>query len=135
MNGLSGQINIFAILAAALAVLVIAAIWYSPLLFGRFLPAPSTASDQRSFLFYLRLYLVTLMAGLLSSLLLSLSLLGTNGIIDGIMAGFLAALGWVATFTAIHFLFEKRPFKFYLIHIGFSFLSMMTMGAILGWWK
>ncbi len=135
MNGLSGQINIFAILAAALAVLVIAGLWYSPLLFGRFLPAAATAPEQRSFLYYLRLYLVTLMAGLLSSLLLSLSLLGTAGVIEGIMAGFLAALGWGATFTAIHFLFEKRPFKFYLIHIGFSFLSMMTMGAILGWWR
>ena len=52
----------------------------------------------------------------------------------GTMAGFLAGLGWVATFLGIIYLFEMKSLAAFLINAGYCIVALTTMGAILGAW-
>jgi hypothetical protein len=53
---------------------------------------------------------------------------------DGAMAGFFAALGWVATLLGILYLFEMRSLSAYLINAGYCVVSLTIMGLVLGAW-
>jgi hypothetical protein len=52
----------------------------------------------------------------------------------GLMAGFFAGIGWVGTMIGVMYLFEMETGKKYLINAGYSVISLMVMGIILGAW-
>ena len=61
--------------------------------------------------------------------------IGVNADISfGLIAGFLAGFGWVATLLGILYLFENRSFKAFLINAGYCILALTLMGGILGAW-
>ena len=49
----------------------------------------------------------------------------------GIIHGFELALLLGLSFIGIHSMFERRPYKYVLIHLGFWILSFMIMGGII----
>ena len=133
---LAGQINILAVIVAAISATALGGIWYSRLVFGPlWMRENGFTAESAGKTSLLKIYVLTFICSLVASCVLCFSLVGTNGMLEGIMAGSFAGLGWVATFTAIHYLFESRSFKLYLINAGFSLLALMLMGAILGTWK
>jgi hypothetical protein len=53
----------------------------------------------------------------------------------GLLAGLLAWVGFIATSTAVGYVFEKRPFALFAVNTGAQLITLVVMGAILGAWK
>ncbi len=53
---------------------------------------------------------------------------------DGMQLGFWIWLGFVATVGVGQAMFEERPFKLLLINLGYYFVELLVMGAILAVW-
>ncbi len=131
------QINIWAILVAALANFLIGGVWYSPALFQRAWMRANgfTEADLEkgspavifgvSFLFCL--IMSANLAGFLS---------GPETTIGfAIAAGAAAGFGWGAMGLGVVALFERRGWTYILINGGYLTVSFTVMGAILGAWR
>lgn len=53
---------------------------------------------------------------------------------EGILLAFLIWLGFVVTTHFSGVIWAKKPLKVYLIDTGFQLVSLLMMGAILGYW-
>lgn len=126
------ELNIVAILTAALSAFMLGGLWYGPLFGARWLTAigqPESVLTERS------MPRVFGLAGLLS-LIAAVNLaafLGPDANLKfGLFAGIAAGAGWVSAFLGIIYLFEARSLVLWFINAGYSTLSLGLMGAILG---
>jgi hypothetical protein len=59
---------------------------------------------------------------------------GSANLEDGIFAGFMAGLSFVAAAFGITYLFEFRTLRLWAINAGYQVVMFSVMGAILGVW-
>ena len=126
------NLNIWAVVMAALSTFLIGGLWYSPALFGKLwmrengFTEESLKGGNMAKIFGLAFFL-----GLIAAVNLAMFL----GVEDrpemGALWGFAAGFGWVATFVGVHYLFERRSFTLFLINAGYSIVALTVMGAIL----
>ena len=126
-------INLLAVLVAALAHTVIGLIWFQPWLFGlkwaeytkatlnpatKWLPAGLIGHFVAAFFlaFIIKLTHATTFWG-------------------GALAGILICIGYMATLEVGELIWEKIPFKLYLLRVGNQLLGMAVMGGILASWQ
>jgi len=57
-----------------------------------------------------------------------------GSVAGGLVVGFLAWFGFLMTITVSGGIFEGRPGKLVGINVGFTFVSYLIMGLILGIW-
>jgi hypothetical protein len=57
-----------------------------------------------------------------------------NSAWQGMILGFMIWLGFIATTHFSGVIWAQKPLKAYLIDTGFQLVSMLMMGAILGYW-
>ena len=131
------DVNMFAVLVAAVSTFILGGLWYSPLLFGRAWQKEVGLSDEQmrtanapktfgfSFLFSV------LMAANLAAFLAD----PKTNTAWGATAGFLAGFGWVALGLGIIALFEQKSWKYVAINGGYMTLAFVMMGAIIGAWR
>jgi len=131
------QVNFFAIGVSVIAVILIGALWYSPLLFGdAWLKGHGYTTDHmkeiagRNLLFSLISYAV--MASVLSVLC---SYAGVSSYSHGALMGALVWVGFLATLGMTAHLVLDRPWSIYFIDVGYQFVYSITMGAIIGGWR
>ncbi|MAE13157.1 hypothetical protein CMO92_01210 [Candidatus Woesearchaeota archaeon] len=133
-------VELWAVVVAALVSMVLGAAWYSPGMFGKMWIKLSgfTKKDQeraeeegmgsRYFL------------GFLSSLVMSfvlavmIRIVGAGSGVSGAIVGFWLWLGFIATTTLGMVLWERKPFQLYLLNNGYSLMSLLVMGVMLGLW-
>lgn len=60
---------------------------------------------------------------------------GNDSVSGGIKLAWLLWAGFVACVTGPMYAFEAFPFYFFLINTGYTLVTMMLSGAILGAWK
>ena len=132
------NINLLAVLIAAILGFGLGAFWYSPRLFGSQWAAAlgMSAEEHQAELSPARTYGTRFVTILIAAYILARILVHTQAtsLVAGIETGFLVWLGFVATFTLEAVLFEKRPFKVYLISSGYYLTGLIVMGALLGLW-
>ncbi len=132
------DISLFAVLIAAILGFGLGAFWYSPKLFGSQWAAAlgMSAVELQAEFSPARTYGTRFVTTLVAAYVLARILVHTEAttLVAGIETGFLVWLGFVATFALDRVLFEKRPFKLYLINSGYYLVSLMLMGALLGLW-
>jgi hypothetical protein len=126
------DINLWAVLAAAVASFVLGGLWYSPLLFAKAWQRETGLSDEQlakanmALIFGLA-FLLCLIAAFVFAMFLgprpSLAL--------GLGAGFSAGLCWVASSFGINYLFERKSVKLFLINGGYHTLQFTLIGVIL----
>lgn len=58
--------------------------------------------------------------------------LGITSVTDGMFVGFLLWLGFVATTQIGALLWEKAPFKLFVIDTGYKLLSFLVMSGVIG---
>ena len=129
-----GQLNVWAILAAAVSAFVVGGLWYSPVLFGKawerangFGESPSPKPS---------VYLVSFLLTLVMAVNLAFYLADPKTTAAfGAIAGFLAGFGWSAMGLAIVALFEQRSWRYSLINGGYLTVALTLMGLILGAWR
>lgn len=56
---------------------------------------------------------------------------GLSGVPLGMMTGFFTWLGFIMPVQLTHVLFEKQPFKLFLIHTGYQLTAFLSMAVVL----
>lgn len=134
------DINYWSVLAAAVAPMILGALWYSPILFGTiWMKAAGLSPDMaknmtvRSMLTLYggQLVLALLMAYVLAHFIV----LGVAfDFIGGAMIGFWLWLGFVVPVMGGPLLWEQKSWKYFAISAGFQLVSLALMGGILAAW-
>lgn len=131
------QLNVLAVVVAALSAFVVGGLWYSPLLFAgawqkvNGFSAADLASRNMALVFGVAFVLTLIMAFNLAMFLNQ----PTTTLAWGATAGFLAGFGWVALAFGVVGLFESRPFTYVAINGGYMVVAFVVMGAIIGGWR
>ncbi|MEX2547445.1 MAG: DUF1761 domain-containing protein [Chloroflexota bacterium] len=128
-------LNWVAVIAAAVAGGVIGGIWYLPMVFGnrwaaasgRELPSLSRLTPTMMVgaigLPLIMAYVLTLLVGGL----------GGTSLVNGVVVGFVAWLGFTATATLNGVVYEGRSWEWWMITAGFFLVTLVVMGGIIGY--
>ena len=129
------HINYLAVLVAAILNMAIGALWYSPLLFAR--PWMRLTGRKMGEGNAGLGYALAALCSLVTAYVLAhfISLVNANSFGTGAATGFWAWLGFVATAFAASFAFEGRPSRLFGIVTGYSLVSLVLMGGLLGAWQ
>lgn len=136
------DVNLWSVLVAAIAAMVVGFVWYSPLLFARpwMLAMGYDPGDQAKLAEMRRgagkTYTLAFGASLVSAFVLGkiIEITTVNSVLYGMKIGFAVWLGFVATVQLTAMLFERKPAKLFSINTGYQLVSYLIMGIILAVW-
>lgn len=131
------QINHLAVFAAAIANMVVGAVWYSPALFyERWRRAAGLTEEQLQRASAGRMYGVGFAAALVIAYNLA-AFLGDPSTTAtwGATAGFLSGFGFSAMALAAIGAFEQRSWGWILLNGGYVTVCFTVMGFIIGVWR
>jgi hypothetical protein len=136
------DVNLWAVLVAAIATMIVGFLWYSPILFARpWMLAMGYDPEDKTRLEELRkgagrMYAITFVLGLIGAFVLAkiISGLTINSVLYGMKVGLAVWLGFVLPVQATDQMFGRRPFKLFLINTGYQLVCFLVMGVILGKW-
>ena len=127
-------VNWTAVVIAAIANVVIGIVWYLPALFGRRWAA-ETGRDMTARPSPM-LYVVAILGALFTAYVLALvfeivmKARGPVSLLDGIVIGVVASIGFQLTSQAVGGAFEGRSWTYWAINAGNSLVAFAVMGAI-----
>ncbi len=130
-------INHIAVFVCAVLSLVLGALWYSPILFGKIWQQEVGLSDEElAKINPAKVYGLSFLLAWIMSYNLAF-FLGDNSTTWqwGIAAGLLAGIGWVAAMYITISLFEQRSLKQILINCGYIIVYFGLIGFVLGIWR
>ena len=135
-------VNLWSVLVAAVATMILGFLWYSPLLFAKpWTLAMGYDPNDKAKMDEMRkgagkLYGITFVASLISAFVLAkiIDVTTVNSALYGMKIGFAVWLGFVTTVQLTSTLFKKRPIKLYWIDTGYQLVCYLAMGAILAKW-
>lgn len=129
-----GGVNSLAVIIAAVAGIIIGFVWYAPPVFGRRwarasgieLPQPGQVQPIT--------YVGAVVTALVTAYVLAVLSrgLGAATLVDGAVVGVVVWLGFVATWLASGVFFERRSAEWWAINAGQAIVSLIVMGAIIG---
>jgi len=130
-------INWLAVIAAAIAMFGLGAVWYSPLMFlkpwAKAAGVTPTGTPGRNFIFVMggAFVLTLVMAANLAFFLAGPDVTLAFALSAAIAAG----LGWATLSLWIISLFEQKSFAYVLVNGGYLTVGFALMGLILGLWR
>jgi hypothetical protein len=135
-------VNLWSVLAAAVATMIVGFLWYSPFLFAKpWTLAMGYDPNDKAKMEEMRrgagkLYGITFVASLISAFVLAkiIDVTTVSAVLYGMKIGFAVWLGFVTTVQLTSTLFKRRPIKLYLIDTGYQLVCYLAMGAILATW-
>lgn len=133
--------NYLSVFVTTVVAFVIGALWYSPLLFGdawkKLLKIKVSKKEMEAAMkgmwkvliggFFVTLILVFMLD-------LFMNFLNVVTLSQGVLLGFLIWLGFLATTMFNIVLYEKKPFRLYLINAGHYLAVLLISGGILAVW-
>ncbi|GJM07726.1 MAG: membrane protein [Lysobacteraceae bacterium] len=130
------QINLWAVLAAAVSSFLVGGLWYSPVLFGKaWMQAAGLSEAQLARANQARTFGLSLLLCLLSASVFAVFLGPAPELGFAVGVGVLAGACWVASSFAINYLFEQRSMKLFAINGGYHTVQFALYGLILGAWQ
>ena len=130
-------INLWAVLAAAVAAMIIGSLWYSPMMFAKSWLAAlaKTEADIKANMTGMA-YFVATIGSLVTAYVLAhfISYVGATNVWAGALTGFWIWLGFIVTMMATGAMFENYPKVLFFINATNSLVTLLAMGAILGSW-
>lgn len=129
------EFNLVAIIIATIVNMVLGAVWYSPVLFSKpWVKLSGVSMDKMSKTAGQRGYLVSFIGSLVTAIILDylITLTGLVDLSQGIRIGFVAGLGFLAATMISDYMFAGRPMKLYYINLGYRWLGLVLMGAVIG---
>jgi len=131
------QINFWAVIVAALASFIVGWLWYGPL-FGKLWMelngfAPEKLREEKGLPMPL-IMVVNYVATALAAFSIAMFIGAEADASFGIFAGLMIALFWIGTSRLNDVLYERQPFRLYLINLGYNLVIYVIMGAVLGAW-
>ena len=134
------SLNWPAVILAALSSFAVGGLWYSPKVFGRSWMIDSQLTEERikqgnkGKIFGFTALFSILMAVTLAIFLTDAMWDARIDVLAGVMAGAIVGI-WTSCAIAIHSLFELKSWRHIFINCGYSVVSLILMGAIIGWWR
>lgn len=127
--------NVWAVLACAVASMVLGGLWYSPVLFGNAWMRAAGITDEKARSANLGMVMGgAFVLSLIGAAVFALFLGPEPALGFAIGAGSSAGLCWVAGSFGINYLFEQRPLRLFFINAGYHTLQYTLIGLILGAW-
>ncbi len=129
------QVNFVAVLIAAIAAMVVGAVWYSKMLFAKQWMALIGKTEQElKSGNMMQSYVLMFIGALVEAYVLAhfIAIANVRTAIGGAKVGVWAAIGFVAAAALGDVIFAGRPQKLYLINVGYQLVVLIIMGAILG---
>jgi hypothetical protein len=129
------EVNLWAVLVAALSSFFLGGLWYSPILCGKAWQRETGLSDEAlarrspALIFGLSFVL-----SLIAAAVFAMFLGPAPELAFALGAGASAGLCWVAASFAINYLFESKSLKLFLINGGYHTLQFTLFGVVLGLW-
>ena len=136
-------VNLWAVLVAALATMVLGFLWYSPVLFARpWMVLMGYDPNDKAKMAEMQKsagpsYALSFVASILSAMVLGkiIVIATVNSPLYGMKIGLAVWLGFVTTVQLTNALFSRQPAKLYAINTGYQLVCFLAMGAILGAWR
>jgi hypothetical protein len=125
-------VNPIAIGAATLAAYVLAALWYSPVLFFNAWRKELGLTDAQAKAASRPTNLIGALLLVLAATVVLAFFLGKVTPVEGALYGLAAGLFWVAGSLGINYLFEGKSLKLFAINGGYHTLEFTLIGLILG---
>ena len=131
------EINVVAVIAAAMSAFVVGGLWYSPLLCGAaWMRANNFTEEQVNGFKKGRMFGWSILFSLIMAMNLAIFLADEQtDWVWGMTAGLLAGVGWVATAIAVVALFENKSWTYIFINAGYNIVTFALMGLIIGAWR
>lgn len=127
------EVNLLAVLAAAVSSFVLGGLWYSPALFGNsWMRLTGQSEEKLKSGSMATIFGGAFLLNLISAWVFAMFLGPKPGIAFGAGAGFAAGLCWVAAAFGVNYLFERRPFGLWLVNGGYVTVQFLLIGLILG---
>lgn len=129
-------INWLAVIAAALSMFALGAVWYSPALFVKpWAKAAGLEIDYEKRGNFAAILGISFVLTLIMAANLAFFVAGVPDLGSVIFYAVAAGLGWAALSLWVISLFERRPFAYVLINGGYLTVGFAIMGLILGLWR
>jgi hypothetical protein len=137
------NLNLLAILVAAVSTVIVGFIWYSPILFAKpWMREMGYDPNDKAKVQEMQksagpTYFAAVIASLVSAFVLALFLheMNAESIHYGLLIAFHVWLGFVATVQLTGVLFMKQSMKLFAINTGYQLACYLVMGAILSVWR
>lgn len=138
MSGL--QVNVLAVLTAAVAAFALGALWYSPVLFAKqWMRAQGHTPEKLETMKkgVARAYAVSFVCFVVMAAMMAILIgrLGIGSVLGGIKLGVLCWIGFAATIGLTANMYSDKPLSAYLIDAGYQLVYMVIMGIILAVWR
>ncbi len=133
------QVNMLAVLLAALSSYVVGMVWYAKPVFGNAWAKMVKLSDNDQKAGMGMAMVKAGLAALLTAYVvahvsyLSNQFFGNSFLNDALTTAFWLALGLSATTIVVHDAFEQRPMKLTAMNIGNQVVTILVMGLVIGW--
>jgi len=130
--------NWLAVLVAGIAAWALGALWYSPVLFGKAWQKESGLTEENlknanmPLIFGTSAVMMIIMSAGLAMFFQGDAAMNA---MKGLQMGLVTGLVFVATSTAINYLYQRKSFKLWLIDAAYQVLLLALAGAIVGAWR
>lgn len=133
------ELNWLAIVAAGVVNMVVGAVWYSPMLFGKIWMQEIGMKDGEKMggSEMGKSYGITFLGALVMSVVVSavIHYSGALTVTDGIMMGLWLWVGFALTLPLNDVVFGKKTWKLYFLNAMYYFVVLIINGAILASWR
>lgn len=129
------EISWLAVIVAAAIKFLIGWGWYSPMLFGKQWQELAKVSSADMMAGMTPALIAEGIGDLIMAYILARFVAHYgHGFSNGLLVGFMAWLGFVATVMANQIFYERKPQQLIVINAGYILVSLLVMGALLGVW-
>ncbi len=126
------EINLIAVILAAVSSFVLGGMWYSPALFGKPWVRLSGAPEQPGH--PARVFGVSFAFSLVAALAFAVMLGPSPDWLDAVVRGLVVGACLVAACFGINYQFADRPMALWLIDGGYHTVQFALIGLVLGLW-
>jgi RsiW-degrading membrane proteinase PrsW (M82 family) len=127
------NLNWLAVLVAWVVHVVISLAWYQPVFFGKAWVKLSGKEMKPAKQWIPVGFLAHLVAVVALAVIINLANATTAW--EGILLGLLVSIGFISAILAGELVWEKIPFRLFLIRVGDQILTLSLAGVILALWK
>lgn len=128
------EVNLLAVVVAAIASMALGAVWYSPSVFGKkWMQATGITMEkiQESHKEMWKMYLAAFVSTLVMSWVLARFMVGTEAMWEALRIGFGLWLGFIATVTASNVIWGVKSKVLWKLENAYYLISLLMMSAIL----
>ncbi len=133
------EVNMLGVLLAAVSSMVVGSIWYAKGVFGAKWMKMVGMTDEKAKQGAVKAMSLTFVASLVTAYVLahvaylSNQYFGNDFMQDAVTTAFWLWLGFTAARMLTHDLFEGRQTKLTVMNLGNELVTLLVMGAVLGW--